>query len=165
MGAATYKQSEGNATPMSTDTDLIKLYSQRILALTADIPLNDRLDAPMASVKKRAPLCGSTVTVDLDVEDGRIARFGQDVKACALGQASAALLGAHVLGRSLPEIETARDALKAMLKADGPPPGAPFEGYEVLEPARDYKNRHASIMLALEATAEAMAEATRANCA
>ena len=74
---------------MATETDLIKLYSQRILALAADIPHRGRLDAPepQASVRKRAPLCGSTVTVDLDVENGVITRFGQDVKACAQGQA------------------------------------------------------------------------------
>jgi NifU-like protein involved in Fe-S cluster formation len=150
---------------MTSDSDLVKLYSQRILGLAADIPHRGRLDAPMVSVRKRAPLCGSTVSVDLDVEDGRIARFGQDVKACALGQASAALMGRHVIGRTRAEIEAARDALQAMLKAGGPPPSAPFEGYEVLEPARDYRNRHASIMLALEATAEAMAEAERAACA
>jgi NifU-like protein involved in Fe-S cluster formation len=150
---------------MTTDSDLIKLYSQRILALAADIPHRGRLDAPQASVRKRAPLCGSTVTVDLDLEDGRIARFGQEVKACALGQASAALLGRHVIGRNLAEIEAARDALKAMLTSGGPPPGAPFEGYEVLEPARDYRNRHASILLSLDATADAMAEAARAACA
>jgi NifU-like protein involved in Fe-S cluster formation len=151
--------------PMSNDSDLIKLYSQRILALAADIPHRGRLDAPQVSVRKRAPLCGSTVQVDLDVTDGRISRFGQDVKACALGQASAALLGRHVIGRTRAEVEAARDALKTMLSSGGPPPGLPFEGYEVLEPARDYRNRHASILLALEATAEAMAEAERKACA
>ena len=107
---------------MSTDNDLIKLYSQRILALAADIPLTDRLDAPQASVRKRAPLCGSTVTVDLDMEAGRITRFGQDVKACALGQASAALMAANILGRSRAEVEAGRDQLRAMLKEGAPPP-------------------------------------------
>ncbi len=150
---------------MTADSDLIKLYSQRILALTADIPHRGRLDAPQASVRRRAPLCGSTVSVDLDVTDGRISRFGQDVKACALGQASAALMGRHVIGRTRAEVETARDQLKAMLSQGAEPPGPPFEGYDVLIPARDYRNRHASIMLALEATAEAMAEAERAACA
>ena len=150
---------------MTSDSDLIKLYSQRILGLAADIPHRGRLEAPQASVRKRAPLCGSTVTVDLDVTEGRISRFGQDVKACALGQASAALLGRHVIGRTRAEIEAARDQLRAMLKDGAEPPGAPFEGYEVLEPARDYRNRHASILLSLEATAEAMAEAERAACA
>lgn len=150
---------------MSAETDLIKLYSQRILALATDIPHRGRLDAPMASIRKRAPLCGSTVTVDLDVENGVIARFGQDVKACALGQASAALMGAHILGRTRAEVETARDQLRAMLKDGAEVPTAPFTGYDVLEPAREYRNRHASILLSLEATSEAMAEAERAACA
>ena len=150
---------------MSTESDLIKLYSQRILALATDIPLTDRLDTPQASVRKRAPLCGSTVTVDLDIEEGRIARFGQDVKACALGQASAALMAANIVGRTRAEVERGRDQLRAMLKDGAPPPEAPFTGYEVLEPARDYKNRHASIMLAFDATAQAMSEAEAAACA
>lgn len=141
------------------DTDLIKLYSGRILELAADIPLTARLDNPDATVKKRSPLCGSTVTVDLCLEDGRISRFGQDVKACALGQASAAILGQVVIGRTRDEIERARDQLRAMLTENGTVPDAPFDGYGVLEPARDFRNRHASIMLALDATAEAAAQA------
>ena len=141
------------------DTDLIKLYSGRILELAADIPLTTRLDAPDATVKKRSPLCGSTVTVDVSVEDGRVAAFGQDVKACALGQASAAVLASQVIGRTRDEIIAARDQLKAMLSDDGGVPVAPFDGYDVLLPARDFRNRHASIMLALEATAEAMQQA------
>lgn len=148
---------------MTADADLIKLYSQRILALAADMPFADRLEAPQASVKKRAPICGSTVIVDLDLENGKISRFGQDVKACALGQASAAVMAQNIIGRSRAEVETARDQLRAMLKEAGPLPEAPFEGYEVLEPAREYRNRHASIMLALEATAQAMAEAEQAS--
>lgn len=148
------------------DTDLIKLYSGKILELASDIPLTQRLDTPGATVKKRSPLCGSTVTVDVTLEDGRIAAFGQDVKACALGQAAASVLGRTVVGRSRAEIERARDQLRAMLTENGPVPDAPFDGFSVLEPARDFRNRHASIMLALEATAEAAAQAeARANCA
>ena len=146
-----------------SDGDLIKLYSQRILALAADIPHTDRLDAPQATARKRSPLCGSTVTVDLTLDEaGRIAEFGQDVKACALGQASAAISGAQIIGRTRDEVATAREQLKAMLKDDGPVPDAPFEGYEVLEPARNYKNRHASIMLTLDATLEAFDKALEA---
>lgn len=142
-----------------SDSDLIKLYSGRILELAAEIPHAERLADPQASVKKRSPLCGSTVTVDMDVEDGRVVRFGQDVKACALGQASAAVVGGSILGRTREEVERARDELRAMLKNDGPPPASPFDGLEVLLPARDYKNRHASIMLAWEATLAAIDEA------
>ena len=150
---------------MSGDTDLIKLYSGRILALAADMPRAERLADPHATVKKRSPLCGSTITVDVILQNGKISEYGQDVKACALGQAAASVVGAHVVGLSRAEIETARDALIDMLKNDGPAPAAPFEDLEVLRPARDYKNRHASIMLALEATLEAIDQAEQSACA
>ena len=148
------------------DTDLIKLYSGHILKLAADIPLTERLENPDATVKKRSPLCGSTVTVDVALRDGVITGFGQDVKACALGQAAASVLGRVVIGRTRGEVERARDELRTMLSEDGPVPAAPFEGYEVLIPARDFRNRHASIMLALEALAEAFSEAAeKSDCA
>ena len=136
--------------------DLMKLYSQRILALAAEIPHIGRLDDADGSAMKRSPLCGSTVTVDVAVDDGAIAAFAQDVKACALGQSSASVLGSAVLGRTRAEIQVARDQLHAMLKADGPVPDAPFDGLEALLPAKDYKNRHASILLAWDATLAAM---------
>lgn len=144
---------------VSAESDLISLYSGRILALAAEIPHAGRLEAPQASAKRRSPLCGSTVTVDLDLADGRISRFAQEVRACALGQASAAVLGANVMGRSRDEIETALSELRAMLKDGAPPPAPPFDGLAVLAPARDYRNRHASIMLAFEATLEALKKA------
>ena len=147
------------------DSDLIKLYSGRILELAADIPHSGRLDAPDASVRKRSPQCGSTVTVDLRVRDGRVKAFAQDVRACALGQASAAILGARVIGQDRAALSALRDAVKAMLTAGGPVPDAPFGDYEVLLPAREFRNRHASILLALEATVEAIDEAARSACA
>ena len=147
---------------MSETSDLIKLYSARILALTAEIPHLGRLEAPQASVRKRSPLCGSTVTVDLDMDAGRVARFGQDVKACALGQAAASVLGSAVIGRTPDELDRAAAQLEAMLKADGPVPEAPFEGFEALLPAREFKNRHTSILLAVQAAAEASRQAVDA---
>lgn len=150
---------------MSGESDLIKLYSQRILALAADIPHTDRLNAPDATVRKRAPLCGSTVTVDAKMDGERLSDLGLEVKACALGQAAAAVVGAAAIGCTRAQIEDARDTLKAMLKSDGPAPAAPFDGLEVLRPARDYKNRHASIMLTLDALSEAMQQAEQAQTA
>lgn len=150
---------------MSADADLIKLYSSRILKLATAIPLTEPLADAMATVKRRSPLCGSTITVSLSMQDGKITAYGQDVKACALGQAAATIVGQVVLGRTAAEIETARDQLKAMLKDNGPVPDAPFDGFEVLLPARDYKNRHASIMLAIEATLEAVTEIRDSACA
>jgi NifU-like protein involved in Fe-S cluster formation len=144
---------------MSDADDLIQLYSKRILSLASDIPHAERLAEPDGSAMKRSPLCGSTVTVDVRLDDGRIAEFGQDVKACALGQASAAVLGAAAIGRSRDEIAAARDALRAMLKTGGPAPDAPFDALEALAPAKDYKNRHASILLAYDATLAAIDDA------
>ncbi|SHH22258.1 iron-sulfur cluster assembly scaffold protein [Marivita hallyeonensis] len=143
---------------MSGETDLIKLYSARILELAADIPHHGRLDAPAVTVKKRSPLCGSTVTVDLTLEDGKVSAFGQDVKACALGQAAASVVGGAIIGTTLEQVTQARAELRAMLKEDGPTPSAPFDGLEVLRPAVSYKNRHASILLTLDAACEAAAQ-------
>lgn len=149
---------------MPADSDLIKLYSGRILALAADIPHLDRLAEPDATVKKRSPLCGSTVTVDVRVADGEVTAFGQDVKACALGQAAAAVTGDAIIGCSVDQVVTARDELRAMLRNEGPVPAAPFDGFEVLIPARDFKNRHASILLTIEAAAEALCQAEERQC-
>ncbi len=139
--------------------DLMKLYSQRILALAGGIPRIGRLTAPDGTAMKRSPLCGSTVTVDVTVDDGAVVDFAQDVKACALGQSSASVLGSQVIGRTRGQIQTARDQLHAMLKSDGPAPDAPFDELEALLPARDYKNRHASILLAWDATLAAIDQA------
>ena len=136
--------------------DLISLYSKKILALAADIPHAERLVDADATSTKRSPLCGSTITVDLNVADGKITEFGQDVKACALGQASAAVLGEHAIGLNLSQARKVRDDLRAMLKDGAEPPLGTFEKLKLLAPARDYKNRHASILLAYEATVEAM---------
>lgn len=148
---------------MTGETDLIKLYSARILALAADIPHADRLEAPDATVKKRAPLCGSAVTVDICADGEQLTALGQDVRACALGQAAASVLGAVAVGLDLATLQRGRDQLRVMLEKDGPVPDAPFGGFEVLQPARSYRNRHASILLAIDATVEALEGLQKAN--
>lgn len=149
---------------MPADTDLIKLYSGRILALAADIPHTDRLAQPDATVKRRSPVCGSAVTVDICLHDGKVSHYGQDVKACALGQAAASVTAHAVIGRTPHELATARDQLRAMLKDNGDVPDAPFDGFDVLGPARDFRNRHASILLAIEAATEAAEQAAQQDC-
>ncbi len=141
---------------MSGETDLIKLYSARILALASDIPHLGRLETPDATVKRRSPLCGSAVTVDVVVADGKLVDLGQDVKACALGQAAAAVAAGGAVGATLDQITQGRDELRAMLKGADAVPVTPFDGFEVLTPAVSYKNRHASILLSMEAIVEAM---------
>ncbi|HEY5072765.1 MAG TPA: iron-sulfur cluster assembly scaffold protein [Caulobacteraceae bacterium] len=135
------------------------LYSAGILTLAANIPRCGRLSAPDASAEKVARLCGSRVVVDVVLEGSRIADFAQDVRACALGQAAAAVLGANVIGAEVEEIEVARDVFRAMLKAGGPPPTGRFSDLAMLDPVKDYPPRHASTLLAFEATAQACRQA------
>jgi NifU-like protein involved in Fe-S cluster formation len=137
------------------------LYSAKILRLVANIPHAGRLAAPDASSEKVSKLCGSKITVDVALADGRVSDFAQDVKACALGQASAAVLGAHIIGADLGEIEVARDALYAMLKTNGPAPQGRFSELGVLEAVKDYPARHTSTLLAFEAALEAVRKATQ----
>jgi NifU-like protein involved in Fe-S cluster formation len=137
------------------------LYNTQILRLAAEIPFHERLADPAASVEKRSPVCGSRVTVDVDLDaEGRVAAVGMLVRACALGQASASLMGAHVVGRSADELAAARDQLAAWLAGarDAPPD---WPGMEIFAPALEHRGRHASIRLAFEAAAQAAAEARR----
>lgn len=131
------------------------LYSAKVLALAANMPRAGRLAHPQGTAEKVSKLCGSRVLVDVALKDGRVSDFAQEVKACALGQASAAVLGAHVIGATVEELVEARDALKAMLKQGAPPPEGRFADLKALEVVRGYPPRHASTMLAFEAVVEA----------
>lgn len=135
------------------------LYNTDILRLAASLPFEGRLAGAMASVEKRSPVCGSRVAVDVNLDDeGRVTDFGIEVRACALGQASAALMAAHVTGRSASELAVARDQLGAWLAGERETvPGWP--GLDLLAPARAHRGRHAAIRLAFEAAAEAAAQA------
>lgn len=133
------------------------LYSAQILTLAANMPGAGRLAAPQGSAEKVSKLCGSRVRVDVILDkSGRVTDFAQDVQACALGQASAAVLGAYLTGADLEEVEKARADLRAMLKDGANPPTGRFSDLAMLEPVKAYPARHASTMLAFEAAAEAV---------
>ncbi len=135
------------------------LYHSRVLELAADIDRARRLTTPMGSATKVSRVCGSVVTVDLDVKGGLVADLGLEVEACALGQAAAAILARHAVGARLEEIVAARDDLKAMIKEGGAPPEGRFWELRHLEGVRDYPPRHTSTMLAFEAAVEAIEKA------
>ena len=139
------------------------LYNRDILRLAASIPHQRRLEAPQASVMKQSPVCGSRVTVDVVTDAaGRVTELGQEVRACALGQASASLMGAHVVGRAPEELAEARDSLAAFLAGARDDPGA-WPGLSIFAEARPHTARHASILLAFDAAAEAAARARGAH--
>ena len=137
------------------------LYNAEILRLAASIPFHARIERAQASVEKRSPVCGSRVTVDVDLDEtGRVQAIGMLVRACALGQASAALMSRHAVGKDAAELADARDALTGWLagERDGPPD---WPGLELFVPALPHRARHPSIRLAFEAVAEAAAQARR----
>jgi NifU-like protein involved in Fe-S cluster formation len=132
------------------------LYSAKLLKLAANLPRVGRLAHPDATVEKVAKLCGSKVLVDVQVTDGEVSDFAQEVKACALGQAAAAVLGAHVIGATLAELEVVREQFRAMLKDGASAPDGRFSDLAMLAPVKDYPARHASTLLAFEAVTEAV---------
>ncbi|WP_349371300.1 iron-sulfur cluster assembly scaffold protein [Salinarimonas sp.] len=132
------------------------IYNKRILELAADIPRLGRLPAPQASATVRSKLCGSTVTVDLVVEDGKVADFAHEVKACALGQAASSIMARHVVGATPDALRAVRESMRRMLKENGPPPEGEWAECAVLEPVRDFKARHASTLLTFDAVADAL---------
>jgi NifU-like protein involved in Fe-S cluster formation len=132
------------------------IYSRRILELAADIPHVGRLPDADASATARSKLCGSTVTVDLKLDGNVVAAFAHDVKACALGQASSSIMGRHVVGSTVEELRDIRDTANRLLKSGGEAPQGKWEDLKVLEPLRDYKARHASILLTFDAVVDAL---------
>jgi NifU-like protein involved in Fe-S cluster formation len=144
---------------------LNEIYNRRVLELAADIPLQGRLKAPQASAKAHSRLCGSTVIVDLSVEDGKVSEFAHEVRACMLGQASSSLMAREIVGSTPEELRALRETMTAMLKAGGPPPQGKWAEFSVLEPVRDYKARHASTLLTFDAVVDALGQIERASAA
>jgi NifU-like protein involved in Fe-S cluster formation len=139
------------------------IYTARMLELAADIPRLGRLAAPDASATAHSRLCGSTVTVDLRVSEGKVSDFAHDVRACALGQASSSLMARHVVGATLEELTALRETVRRMLKENGPPPAGRWAEFAVLEPVRDYKPRHASTLLTFDAVIDALTQIARSS--
>lgn len=131
---------------------LNEIYNRQILELAGNILRQGRLAAPDATAKAHSRLCGSTVIVDVVMENGKVIDFAHEVKACALGQAAASIMARHVIGATSAELRRLRDQVRAMLKENGPPPDGKWSEVAVLEPVRDYKARHASTLLTFEAT-------------
>lgn len=138
--------------------DLNDIYSTQLLELAADIPHSEPLTEPDAKATAHSKLCGSTVSVTLKAADGKITDFGQTVKACLLGQASAAIVGANIIGTPFEEFHQVAETMRRMLKEGGSPPDGRWAQLALLEPVRPYKSRHASTLLVFDAVERALAE-------
>jgi NifU-like protein involved in Fe-S cluster formation len=136
--------------------NLNDLYNDRILELSANMPLTRRLDAPHGSATAHSKLCGSKIAVDLTMEGDTVTGYGQDVKACLLGQTSAAVVGQHIIGSTAGELREVAGQMRRMLKEGGEPPSGKWADLAVLEPVREVRARHASTMLVFDAVEKAL---------
>lgn len=139
------------------------VYNAKILEFAGNIARIGRLEHPDATATAHSKLCGSTVIIDLKLEDGIVTDFAHDVKACALGQASSSIMASNVVGASAAELRTVREIMLKMLKENGPPPEGRFADLKYLEPVRDYKARHASTMLTFDAVVDAIGQIEKAR--
>ena len=134
------------------------LYNTDILTLSSTLE-NASLPSPDGTARKVSKLCGSWLEIDLNIEDGVVSDCALRVQACALGQASAAILKESVLGASLAELTDAREGLRALLKAGGAAPTGRFAKLVLLAGVAKYPARHTSTMLAFDAAVTAFENA------
>ena len=137
---------------------LNEIYNSKILELAGNIPRIGRLPSPDATATAHSRLCGSTVTIDLKMDGDTVTDFAHDVKACALGQASSSIMASHVVGSTASELRELRETVRKMLKENGSPPQGKWADIGLLEPVRDYKERHASTMLTFDAVVDAIGQ-------
>ena len=132
------------------------IYNDKILEYAAHIEKIGRLANPDASATKHSRICGSTVTVDLNIKNNIVVDFAHLVRACALGQASSSLMASHIIGCTTDELRTLRDTIWLMLTENGPAPTGKFVDFACLEPIKDYQARHASTMLTFDAVIDCL---------
>ena len=135
---------------------LDEIYNSKILELAGNIPRVGRLADPHATARAHSRLCGSTVTVDVKMEAGKVSDFAHDVKACALGQASSSIMARNVIGATAQELREVRETMRRMLKENGEAPGDRWAELRYLQPVRDYRARHASTLLTFDAVVDAV---------
>lgn len=132
------------------------IYNDKILEYAAHIEKIGRLANPDASSTKHSRICGSTVTVDLNIKDNIVVDFAHLVRACALGQASSSLMASHIIGCTTDELRNLRDTIWRMLTENGAAPTGKFADFACLEPIKDYQARHASTMLTFDAVIDCL---------
>ncbi|MHB1102021.1 MAG: iron-sulfur cluster assembly scaffold protein [Devosia sp.] len=136
--------------------ELSDLYSEKILQIAGNQPVPGRLADPDATARRVSRVCGSTIEVDLTVEDGVITGYGHEISACALGQTSAAVVATNIVGTPADEFRALRDQMTAMLKANGTPPTGRWDDLKYLAPVREYRPRHTSTLLVFDAVVDAL---------
>jgi len=127
------------------------LYTTDILRLAASLSEPRELEREDGKAELRSPTCGSHVTVAVQLDDERrVELVSQQVHACAFGQASAALVERHAIGRTHADVSDALVALSRWLANEQDEAGD-WPGLDTLAPARSRKSRHGAILLPFRA--------------
>jgi len=132
------------------------IYNNKILEFAGNITRAGVMANADATSEKLSKLCGSKVRVYLKLDGDVVSDFSHEVRACALGQASSAIMALHVIGATAAELRQARADMLAMLKDGGEGPSGRFEDMRYLKPVKDYKARHASTMLTFDAVVDSL---------
>lgn len=138
--------------------EIDEIYNTGLFELSAVMPRTQRLTDAHASATAHSKLCGSTVAIDLKMDQGRVSDYGQTVKACLLGQAAASVMGREIVGSTEAELRDVAGQMRRMLKENGAPPQGRWADLALLEPVRGYKARHASTLLVFDAVEKALDE-------
>lgn len=133
-----------------------EVYNARILDFAGNIPRTGALEDADAEATAHSKLCGSKVKVWLRMDGDRVADFAHEVKACALGQASSSIMARNIIGTCAAELREVSQAMRKMLRENGPAPEGRFADLRFLEPVRDYRARHASTLLTFDAVIDCL---------
>ncbi len=140
-----------------------ELYTSEIMAFAAHIPHIGRLSGAKGHGRARSRLCGSRIEVWLDMKEGVVSAFSQEVRACLVGQASASMIGHQIMGSSRPELAQTRETVRLMLEGQGEAPGGKWRDFALLAPVHNYKSRHSTVLIAFDAVLAAMDMALSEN--
>lgn len=140
-----------------------QVYNAKILEFAGNISHIGEIENADATVTVHSKLCGSKITIWLSMTDGKVSDFSHDVKACALGQATSAIMAQNVIGSTADELRQLRDDMSKMLREGGLPPVGRFEDLKYLEPVKDYRARHASTMLTFDGVVKAIDQIEKAG--
>jgi len=144
---------------MLDDDALALVYNRRLLDLAAGAEQPLRLENPQLSARAVSPICGSDITVDLNLDSaGRVTAFGFTVKACALTKSVVSIMRGAIIGKTREDIAAAGAALEAMLDGKDTRPAGDWAALDILSPVRDYPARHNSILLPFEAVEKAFTQ-------
>lgn len=127
------------------------LYTTDILRLASSLHGPRELERVDGDAELRSPTCGSSISTAIQLdEERRVVAISQRVSACAFGQASAALVERHAIGRTRDEIGNSLVLLSRWLALEQEESGD-WPGLEALAPARPKKGRHGAILLPFRA--------------